>query len=292
MTVSAKTLVAGVIGQPLRHSLSPLLHNAWLKAAGLDGVYIAFAPRLEGFAAMIEGFRGGAICGLNITLPFKEQALDLAQAGRDRVTARARLAGAANLVVFGADGSLSLDNTDGEGLLYAFARQAPSLVLNRGPVVILGAGGAARGAAAALVLAGVPEIRILNRTFDRAKAIAAALGDKVVAWRPDQALAALDQAAAVINATSLGLDGGEGPAVDWRAVPKTCVFMDMVYKPLDTAFLRAARARGHLTIDGLDMLVGQAIPSFLALFGQSPPAGLDVRALALKALAAEQGTKA
>jgi shikimate dehydrogenase len=287
MTISAKTLVAGVVGHPVRHSLSPLLHNAWLQTAGLDGVYIALAPSLEGFSALIEGCRGGAICGLNVTLPFKELALSLAKVGRDHVHPRASLAGAANLVAFRADGSLELDNTDGEGLLYAFARQAPELDLKTGPVVILGAGGAARGAAAALVLAGVPQVRILNRTFDRAQAIADALGDKVVAFGPDQAGKVFDGAVAVINATSLGLNGGEGPQIDWAAVPKTCAFMDMVYKPLDTPFLQVARARGHLTIDGLDMLIGQAIPSFKALFGREPPQEIDVRALALAALAAE-----
>ena len=291
MTISAKTRVAGVVGHPVRHSLSPLLHNAWLKAAGLDGVYIAFGPSLDGFRALIEGCRGGAICGLNITLPFKEQALGLAQAGRDFVHPRASLAGAANLVVFRSDGRLELDNTDGEGLLYAFARQAPSLDLKSGPVVILGAGGAARGAAAALVLAGVPQIRILNRTFDRALAIADALGDRVLAFDQGRAHAVFEDAVAVINATSLGLNGGEGPGLDWQAVPSTCAFMDMVYKPLDTQFLQAARARGHLTIDGLDMLVGQAIPSFEALFGHAPPQAVDVRALALAALAAEEKAK-
>jgi shikimate dehydrogenase len=291
MTVSAKTLVAGVAGHPVRHSLSPLLHNAWLQAAGLDGVYIAFGPSLDGFAALVEGCRGGAICGLNITLPFKEQALGLAHPGRDHIHPRASLAGAANLVVFRTDGSLEFDNTDGEGLLYAFARQAPNLDLKSGPVVILGAGGAARGAAAALVLAGVPQVRVLNRTFDRAKAMADALGDKVLAYDQGRAHTVFEDAVAVINATSLGLNGGEGPGLDWRAVPSACAFMDMVYKPLDTQFLQAARARGHLTIDGLDMLVGQAIPSFAALFGQAPPQAVDVRALALAALEAEEKAK-
>ncbi len=287
MTISAKTLVAGVVGHPVRHSLSPLIHNAWLKAAGLDGAYIALAPSPEGFAALIEGCRGGAVCGLNVTLPFKEQLLGLAKAGRDQVSSRAVMAGAANLVVFEADGSLALDNTDGEGLLYAFARQAPRLDLTSGPVVILGAGGAARGAAAALVQAGVPQIRILNRTLSRAEDIASALGTRVQAIEQDQAGAVWDQAIAVINATSLGLGGGEGPRVEWQAVPTDSVFMDMVYKPLETQFLKTARARGHLGVDGLDMLVGQAIPSFTALFDQAPPNDIDVRALALAALAKE-----
>jgi shikimate dehydrogenase len=287
MTISAKTLVAGVVGHPVRHSLSPLIHNAWLEAAGLDGVYIALAPSPEGFASLIEGCRGGAICGLNITLPFKEQVLGLAKDGRDQVSPRAVLAGAANLIVFKPDGSLVLDNTDGEGLLYAFSRQAPALDLTSGPVVILGAGGAARGAATALVQAGVPETRILNRTLDRAQAISTALGDTVQAFGPEQSATIWDQAVAVINATSLGLGGGEGPIVHWKAVPSACVFMDMVYKPLETQFLQAARARGHLGVDGLDMLVGQAIPSFKALFGQAPPSDLDVRSLALGVMVME-----
>jgi shikimate dehydrogenase len=132
---------------------------------------------------------------------------------------------------------------------------------------------------------------VLNRTFDRTLAIADALGDKVLAYDQGPAHAVFEDAVAVINATSLGLNGGEGPALDWQAVPSVCAFMDMVYKPLDTQFLQAARARGHLTLDGLDMLVGQAMPSFAALFGQAPPQAVDVRALALAALEAEEKAK-
>ena len=145
MRVGARTIVAGVVGRPVRHSLSPLLHNAWLEASGLDGVYVAFAPPEGGFSPLMQGLRGGTIRGLNITLPFKEQALSLAQPRVDQVSDRARLAGAANLAVFADDASISFDNTDGEGLFSAFANQAPSLDLTTGPVVILGAGGAARG---------------------------------------------------------------------------------------------------------------------------------------------------
>jgi shikimate dehydrogenase len=286
MTVSARTIVAGVVGSPVRHSLSPLLHNAWLEASGLDGVYVAFAPTEGGFGPLIQGFRGGTIRGLNITLPFKEQALTFAQPRADRVSDRARLAGAANLAVFADDASISFDNTDGEGLFSAFAKQAPGLDLTSGPVVILGAGGAARGAAAAMVLAGVPQVRIINRTRERADKIAQALGSSIVVYAEDQAKMAWGEAVAVVNATSLGLGGGAGPAVDWRDVSQSAVFMDMVYKPLETQFLKMARDRGHVGVDGLDMLIGQAAPSFQALFGCSPPPTVNVRALALSALAA------
>ena len=284
--ISGQTRVAGVVGWPVRHSMSPLIHNRWLQASGMDGVYVAFSPPQDGFRAFANGMRGGAISGLNVTLPFKELALALADRAGDQVSDLARLSGAANLVLFDADGSVRVDNTDGEGLLYAFARQAPTINLTSAPVVILGAGGAARGAAAALILAGVPRVHIVNRTPEKAQSIASALGPKVQAFDPAQAEAAFDGAGAVINATSLGLGGGEGPKVPWTSVPKAAVLMDMVYKPLETAFLAEARAQGHQTVDGLDMLIGQARPSFEAFYGAPPPLSVDVRALALAQLTA------
>ena len=153
-------------------------------------------------------------------------------------------------------------------------------------MVILGAGGAARGAAAALILAGVPRVHIVNRTLDKAQSIASALGPKVQTFDPARAEAAFDGAGAVINATSLGLGGGEGPAVPWQTVSEGTVFMDMVYKPLETDFLAKAKARGHQTVDGLDMLIGQARPSFEAFYGAAAGPLVDVRALALAQLSA------
>lgn len=279
--ITAKTIIAGVVGWPVSHSMSPLLHNSWLQAAAIDGAYVAFSPPSQGFSALATGFRGGAVVGLNVTLPFKEQALALAAQPGDQVSDLARLAGAANLVLFLPDGTVRIDNTDGEGLLYAFARQAPNLDLTAAPVVILGAGGAARGAAATLLLAGIPQVRIVNRTLAKAFAIAAALGPSVVAFSEADMARAVAGAGAVINATSLGLNGTDGPAVPWAQVEADAVFMDMVYRPLETTFLAQARARGHTGVDGLDMLIGQARPSFGAFFGQAPPSSLDVRALAL-----------
>ncbi len=284
--ISGQTRVAGVVGWPVRHSMSPLIHNRWLQASGMDGVYVAFSPPQDGFRGFANGMRGGAISGLNVTLPFKELALALADRAGDQVSDLARLSGAANLVLFDADGSVRVDNTDGEGLLYAFARQAPTINLTSAPVVILGAGGAARGAAAALILAGVPRVHIVNRTLEKAQSIASVLGPRVQAFDPASAEAAFDGAGAVINATSLGLGGGEGPKVPWTSVPKAAVLMDMVYRPLETAFLAEARAQGHQTVDGLDMLIGQARPSFETFYGVPPPPSVDVRALALAQLTA------
>ena len=275
--IGAATVVAGVAGAPVRHSLSPLLHNAWLQAAGIDGVYVAFAPPADGFPAFARGLRGGAIAGLNVTVPFKKQALVLA----DQVSDRAAAAGAANLLLFRPDGTIEADNTDGLGLLAALAAQAPGFDPSAGPAVIFGAGGAARGAAAALLAAGASEVRIVNRTAERAQAVAQALGPKARVFA--DADEALDGANAAINATTLGLGGGDGPAADFAAAPDDCVVMDMVYKPLLTEFLARAAARGLRTVDGLEMLIGQARPSFEAFFGATPPE-IDVRDLALKSL--------
>lgn len=279
--ISARTVVAGVVGQPIAHSLSPILHNAWLAAAGIDGVYVAFAPRPEAFAAFVEGQRGGeAIRGVNVTVPFKEQAL----AAADEASARARLAGAANLLVFETDGRIRADNTDGIGLLGAFAAQAEGFDPAAGPVVVLGAGGAARGAVAALLLAGTPQVRVLNRTVSKAQDLASDLGPKVVAGALADAGEAFAGAIAVINATAAGMSPGQGLDVPLEATPPGAVVMDMFYKPLVTPFLAQAQALGRRTVDGLEMLVRQAEPSFEALFGAPPPPGVDVRGLALKVL--------
>lgn len=283
MTITAKTVVAGVAGSPVRHSLSPLLHNAWLNAAGIDGVYVAFTPHQDGFPAFAEGLRGGAVRGLNVTIPFKEQALVVADDASDL----ARAAGAANLLLFHEDGKIEARNTDGEGLLQALRAQAPGFDVTSGPVLVLGAGGAARGAVAALLDAGAPDVRVCNRTVERAEALVEALlsrasGALRAYGRVD--LAAVD-ATLVVNATSLGLNGGAGPDMPWRLARPGAVAMDMVYKPLKTQFLARAAAHGLRPVDGLEMLVRQAVPSFEALYG-APPPPIDARGLLLGALEA------
>lgn len=288
-SISGASLVAGVVGRPVRHSLSPLIHNAWLKAAGVDGVYIALSPAEDGFAHLIEGLRGGSVRGLNVTLPFKEVAL----AAADRVTPRAALAGAANLILFDEDDTVVADNTDGLGLLGAFADQAPGFDPEGAPVVILGAGGAARGAAAAFLAAGAPQVRMINRTRARADAIAARLAEatdraRVSVYGWEELGLALAGAGAMVNATSLGLAGHDPLEISLTGLPTTAPVMDMVYRPLRTPLLIDAERAGHPTVDGLQMLILQAAPSFEAFFGQPPPADLDVRALALAALEADR----
>lgn len=277
--ITGKTAVAGVAGNPIHHSLSPILHNAWLAAAGIDGVYVGFDPGAYGFERLVNGFRGGAVRGINVTLPFKEEALRLA----DEATEAARRAGAANVLLFPPSGRVLADNTDGLGLLRAFEVQAPNWSADRGPVTVLGAGGAARGAVAALLLAGAPQVWVVNRTVQKAEAIARALGPKVKPLPLPHAVGALRDSTAVINATSAGVGPGGGLDLPLETTPEGCVVMDMFYKPIVTPFLEQARGLGRPVVDGLEMLIGQAAPSFEAFFGQWPLAEVDVRKLALEA---------
>lgn len=278
MSITGATRVAGVVGRPIVHSMSPILHNAWLAAAGIDGVYVPFSTEPDRFAAFAQSLRGGTVAGLNVTLPFKGEALALA----DEASFRARSAEAANVLVFRDDGTIFADNTDGLGMLGAFAEQAPGFDPKAGPVTILGAGGAARGAAAAFVEAGCPEVRIVNRTLGKALEIAEVLG--MSAYPLSEAAASFDGAIAVVNATSAGLSGGAALELPLEATPAGAVIMDMVYKPLLTPFLTQAQALERRTVDGLAMLIGQAVPSFEYFYGQPPPREVDVRSLAINAL--------
>lgn len=262
--ITGAARVAGIAGNPVAHSLSPVIHNAWLAAGDIDGAYVPFAPADEaGFEALVAAGRAGLIMGLNVTAPFKQQAFALA----DETTTAARLTGSANILQF-IDGRVLADSSDGVGLMRGLKEQAPTLDLRGRPVVMLGAGGAARAGAGALVEAGA-EVRIVNRSHDRAEALAADLGLLV---RVMEAAEALDGAALVINALSVA------PELDFDRVAPGTVVMDMTYKPLETPFLKAARTRGLATVDGLSMLIGQAAPSFEALF-RLPPPPLDLRAL-------------
>lgn len=262
--ITGAALLGGIAGQPVAHSLSPIIHNAWLAAGGIDGAYLPFSPvDAAGFDALVAAGRAGLISGLNVTSPFKEQAFALA----DEVSPASKLTSSSNILKF-VDGRVLGDSSDGVGLMLGLKEQAPDLDVTGKPVVILGAGGAARAGSGVLVEAGA-EVRIVNRSRDRAEALAADLGPSV---RVMQAAEAFDGAALIVNALSVP------PQVDFDLLASGTVVMDMTYKPLWTPFLIEARARGLTTVDGLAMLIGQAAPSFEAIFRRPPPP-LDLRAL-------------
>ncbi|WP_372617100.1 shikimate dehydrogenase [Falsiroseomonas sp.] len=274
-TLSGKARLAGVLGWPVSHSRSPRLHGFWLARHGLDGAYLPLPVRPERFEAAVRSLVDLGFAGANVTIPHKEAAFALC----DEVTEVARRAGSVNTLVF-RDGRISGTSTDGFGFLESVREQAPGWQASNGPAVILGAGGAVRSVAAALLDAGCPRLILVNRTPARAEAIARDLGGPVeVATAPRLADAAL-----LVNGTSLGMAGEPPLEIDLSPLPPHAVVADMVYVPLETRLLAAARARGLRAVDGLGMLLHQARPGFEAWFGVAPNVDAELRAFVLQDL--------
>lgn len=259
--LSGRAKLAGVLGWPVAHSRSPLLHGIWLERHGVDGAYLPLPAPPERFADAARALADLGFRGANVTIPHKEAAFALC----DRVAPSAGRAGAVNTLVF-RDGRIEGSNTDGFGFLEHCAQSAPGWRASAGPAVLLGAGGAARAIAAALLDAGCPRLTLVNRTPARAEALARALGGPVeVADAPPLAGAAL-----LVNTTSLGMAGQPALELDLSPLPADAVVADIVYVPLETPLLAAARARGLRAVDGLGMLLHQARPGFEAWFGVAP----------------------
>ncbi|HEX4861702.1 MAG TPA: shikimate dehydrogenase [Rhizomicrobium sp.] len=257
--------LAGVIGWPVAQSLSPRLHAYWLKEHGIDGAYVRLPIRPQDFSTALRGLRLSGLRGVSVTVPHKEAAFAIAHS----VDAHAAEAGAVNQLLFDEDGHVRGLNTDAPGL----AASLGGLDVKGKPVILLGAGGAARAALVALRSLGAGEIRILNRSEGR-------LGAKPLSqW----AEAARD-AALVVNATSAGMKGTPSLPLDLARLPANAVVCDIVYNPLETELLKQARARGLKTVDGLGMLMHQAVPAFEAFFGVRPSVTPGLRGALEKAL--------
>jgi len=282
MTSSGNRKHAGVVGWPVGHSLSPRLHGFWLSEYGIDGDYVALAVKPEDLEITLRGLPDRGFRGVNVTVPHKQATAGIV----DRLDAAARRVGAVNTIVVGADGALAGSNTDGFGFLENLKAGAPGWKAAAGKAVILGAGGAARAIAAALLDAGAPEARIVNRTPAHAETLAKDVGGAVAvtAWADRDA--ALDGAALLVNATSLGMTGAAALDLDLAMLPKQALVTDIVYAPLETPLLEAARARGNPTVDGLGMLLHQARPGFEAWFGVAPTVTPALRDFVLKGLGA------
>lgn len=280
-THSGKTKLAGVIGWPVAHSRSPRLHGFWLNSYGIDGAYLPLAVRPERVRDAIRALPLLGFAGANVTLPHKEAALSAV----DRVTAQARRIGAVNTIIAAADGALDGSNSDGFGFLENLRQSAPQWQAGQGPAVLLGAGGAARAIAAALVDAGVPELRLVNRTAARADQLARDIGGPIKLYGWEQSGAALKDAALLVNGTTLGMKGQPPLDINLQPLPPTSVVYDIVYVPLETPLLAAARARGLAAVDGLGMLLHQARPGFAAWFGVEPAVTPELRSFILADLA-------
>ncbi|GMG83440.1 shikimate dehydrogenase [Paralimibaculum aggregatum] len=261
----AKPMLAGVMGWPISHSKSPRIFAHWFAAHGIEGAYVRLPVRPEDFAEVYRALGKAGFCGVNVTLPHKEAALALA----DEATPAARAIGAANMIRF-EGGRILADNTDAYGFIENLRAGAPDWDAAAGPALVLGAGGASRAVLQALLEAGCPEIRLANRTRAKAEALAAAFGlrIRVVDW--EHRAAALSNAATLANSTALGMAGQPPLAMDLSMAEPGLTVTDIVYTPLETPLLAAARAAGFAAVDGLGMLLHQARPSFRAWFGADP----------------------
>lgn len=281
--ISGKAKIAGVMGWPIGHSRSPRLHGFWLRQYGIDGAYVPLAVAPERAEQAIRALPALGFRGCNVTVPLKEIAFRTV----DRLDGTAQRMGAVNTIVVADDGALEGGNTDGFGFIENLRAEQPDWTAERGPAVVIGAGGAARAVVVALLDAGAPEVRLVNRTRARAEELAADLaavglngGVTVVDWVSRET--ALDGASLLVNTTTQGMAGQPALDLSLRALPASAVVNDIVYVPLETPLLAEARARGNPVAGGIGMLLHQARPGFRAWFGIEPQVTTDLTRFVLE----------
>ena len=284
MSISGRAKLAGIIGWPVAHSLSPRLHGFWLDAHAIDGAYIPLAVAKEDFARVVDSLRRAGFVGVNVTVPHKEAAFAICHAVDDA----AKMAGAANLLLFHEDGKIEGRNTDAMGLAASLQENLGRATLTDKSGAVLGTGGAARAAVLALATLGMANIAIVGRSPVRAENLAREMSASVkaavkgVAWADWKSAA--PKTNLVVNATSAGMSGSAAPDIALDALPVSAIVCDLVYNPLETEFLQRAQALGHRAIDGLGMLMHQAVPAFEAFYGERPQVTQALRAELKKAL--------
>lgn len=276
MIAPGKQRLAGVVGWPVSHSLSPRLHGYWLREHKIDGLYMPLAVPPDDLEAALRALPILGYRGVNITVPHKENALQIC----NELDESSLQIGAINMVTVTKDGMLAGRNTDGVGFLENL-RDGSEWKPGDGPVVVLGAGGAARAVIAALKDVAVPEIRICNRTLSRAESLASTFGNRCVAVDWGNRDMSLQGATLLVNATSLGMTGQPPLEIALDDLSPKAVVNDIVYVPLETPLLAAARARGNPAVDGLGMLLHQARPAFEAWFGKLPEISIRLRKFVL-----------
>jgi shikimate dehydrogenase len=273
-------LLAGVMGWPIMHSRSPMLHNYWFARHGLAGTYVPLAIRPDGLAAALRALHPLGFSGCNLTIPHKQQAL----ATVDEVDTVGKRIGALSCVIVRPDGSLAGTNNDWYGFVHNLKQAQPGWRADAGPVVVFGAGGGSRAVCYGLMQEGAREIRLVNRTFSRAQAVAAEFGGPVRAVPWAQRHDALDGAAMAVNATSQGMTGQSALDVRLDRLAAGALAADIIYTPLETPFLAAARQRGNRTINGLGMLLHQGRPAWKAWFGIEPEVTAELREMVERSL--------
>lgn len=280
MTTHGKFILAGVMGWPIAHSRSPRIHNYWFARHGVEGVYAPLPVEPGRLEAALRALPALGFAGCNLTIPHKEAAL----AFLDEIDPAARRIGAVNCVVVGQNGALIGRNYDGYGFIASLREAAPNWRASDGPCVVIGAGGGARAIVSGLIEAGATEIRLFNRTRARADRLAADFGPGVCAHEWDARHEALAGAGLLVNTTSQGMVGQEPLDLSLAALPPSAVVADIVYAPLETPLLAAARQMGATPVDGLGMLLHQARPAFRDWTGVMPEATPELRALIVATL--------
>ncbi|HEX2528831.1 MAG TPA: shikimate dehydrogenase [Geminicoccus sp.] len=285
MLTTGAARVAGVMGWPITHSLSPVLHGHWFRRHGIDGAYVPLAVRPDDAIAAIRMLPKLGFLGCNVTQPHKEAAFAAVDL-RDAVAARM---GVVNTVMVQSDGSLIGTSTDGAGFMANLREQAPDWRPEQGPAVLLGTGGAARAVAITLLDAGVLELRLVNRTVAKADALAADLrlifqGRRIDAVGWQERSAALEGAGLLVQATSLGMKGQPNHDLQLDGLPLSAPVAELVYVPLETELTARARRRGHRIVDGLGMLLHQAVPGFAHWGGVTPTVDAEARQIVLEVL--------
>jgi shikimate dehydrogenase len=266
MSDSNQFKLAGVMGMPVFQSRSPILHNYWIKKYNLKGAYGHFPVQIENVEAAVRGLSALGVAGCNITQPHKLMAMKL----MDKLSPMAERIGAINCIVVQPDGSLHGFNNDGFGYIQSLKDVNPTWRADAGPVVVLGSGGAARAVVISLLDEGAQEIRLINRTRAKADELASVNPSVVKTYEWDERHSALEGAAMLVNTTNQGMYGQPALDIKLDALPKSAMVSDLIYIPLETPLLAAARERGHVTVNGLGMLLNQAIPAFEAWFGVKP----------------------
>jgi len=266
MNISGKAKVAGVMGWPVEHSLSPRLHGYWLKKYKIDGAFIPLAVEPTNLCRAIRSLPALGFAGANLTVPHKEAALSAV----DRVDENAARIGAINTLVVSEDGSIEGRNTDGFGFIEAIAAGADLAGLKGQPVALLGAGGAARAIGAALQDYGVGKIYLVNRTLERAERIRDDFGGEIIAVDWDKRTEVLADIKLLVNTTTLGMVGQPVLEINLDTLPVKAIVTDVIYAPLMTGLLSNAAKRGNPVVDGLGMLLHQGRPGFNSWFGREP----------------------
>jgi shikimate dehydrogenase len=271
--IRPKIPLAGVIGDPVAHSLSPRLHGHWLRRYGLPGHYVPLHITHANLAYALRLLPEMGFVGVNVTIPHKEYVLSLAS----NVTDRAALIGAANTLTFLGEGRIQADNTDGQGFISNIRQALPGWTAAAGPALVLGSGGAAKAIVSALILDGAPHVYVANRTRSRAEGLKEQFGARVDPQDWTHIPELVGEAALIVNTTSLGMTGQPPLVIDLSRLQPPTVVTDIVYAPLETDLLKQARAAGCETIDGLGMLLHQAVPGFERWFGYTPLVDDDLR---------------